>query len=142
MKKSTTILLIIGILLLGVAAWAYSNWRAYAPEIYVQEKVDDNGVSTSTTSTTVNTATGTSTPGAPALTLAEVSLHKDATSCYSVISGKVYDLTVWINMHPGGKQAILSLCGTDGTERFTAQHHGAQKQMDILARFYIGKLTQ
>jgi len=68
-------------------------------------------------------------------------VHKDASSCYTVISGKVYDLTLWVNMHPGGKGAILSLCGIDGTAKFMAKHQGAQKQMDILARFYIGTVS-
>src|SRR3989344_4463620 len=45
----------------------------------------------------------------------EVSKHKDATSCCVTISGNVYDLTGWIPLHPGGRAAILGLCGTDGT---------------------------
>lgn len=139
MKKSTLILLIIGLLLAGVATWAYSNWRAYAPETYVQETPLSDGT---TTQTTVNTETGTTTPGAPAFTMAQIAAHKDASSCYTVISGKVYDLTLWVKMHPGGTQAILSLCGIDGTEKFMAKHQGAKKQMDILARFYIGNLVQ
>ncbi len=126
MKKTTLILSIIGLIIIGGAAWAYSNWKTYAPTTYVQESTDANGTTTQTT------------PGAPSYTLAEVSAHNSAASCYSIISGKVYDLTLWINMHPGGKSAVLSICGIDGTERFMAQHHGAQKQMDILARFYIG----
>lgn len=139
MKKSTIILSIVGILFLGIAAWAYSNWKAYAPSTYVQESTDQNGVSTSTT---VNTATGTSTPGAPAFTMADVAAHKDATSCYAVIDNKVYDLTMWINMHPGGKAPILSLCGTDGTARFRAQHGTSAKPNAMLARFLIGTLSQ
>lgn len=139
MKKSSIILIILGIILLGGAAWAYSNWRAYAPETYVQETTDSNGVSTSTT---VNTATGTSTPGAPSFTMADVATHKDASSCYAVIDGKVYDLTAWINMHPGGKAPILSLCGTDGTARFRAQHGTSQKPNAMLARLLIGTLSQ
>lgn len=136
MKKTTIILSIIGLVILGGAAWAYSNWKTYAPVTYVQETTD---ATTGTTSqTTVNTETGTTTPGAPTYTLAQVSTHNNATSCYSIISGKVYDLTLWINMHPGGKGAILSICGIDGTARFMAQHKGGQKQVDILARFYIG----
>lgn len=139
MKKSSIILAIIGILLFGVAAWAYSNWKAYAPETYVKEEVDDNGVATSTT---VNTNTGISVPASPVFTMAEVALHKDATSCYTVIEGKVYDLTMWVNMHPGGKAPILSLCGTDGTARFTAKHGTSEKPNAARARFLIGTLTQ
>lgn len=137
MNKTTITLLVIGIILLGAGGWTYKNWKAFAPSTYVQETTDANGT---TTQTTVNTDTGTSTPGAPTFTMAQVGEHKDASSCYSVISGKVYDLTMWVNMHPGGRQAILSICGTDGTEKFMNQHHGAKRQMDVLARFYIGNI--
>jgi cytochrome b involved in lipid metabolism len=75
-------------------------------------------------------------------TLSQVSQHKDASSCYSAINGSVYDLTTWINQHPGGEQAILSICGKDGSAAFNAQHGGAQRQADILVGFKIGTLVQ
>lgn len=156
--------MILGLVIIATAGWAYSNWRTYAPTVYVQESTEtddstnsddsDESIATTTTAsttknttattttkiktTTVNTKTGTTTPGAPSYTLAQIATHNDATSCYTAINGKVYDLTLWINMHPGGRDKILSICGIDGTARFMAQHNGAQKQMDILARFYIG----
>lgn len=140
MNQTTKIILgILAVIIIGGGAWVYAGWNKYAPTTYVQETTDANGT---TTQTTVNTTTGTSTPGAPSYTLAQIATHNNATSCYSAISGKVYDLTLWINMHPGGKAAILSICGIDGTQPFMNQHHGAQKQMDILARFYIGNLAQ
>ncbi len=138
MKKAQITFLIIGLIILGIAGWVYYNWKSYAPATYVQEST--NTVTGATTTETVNTQTGTTTSGAPSFTLAQVAAHVDASSCYSVISGKVYDLTMWVNMHPGGKSAILSICGIDGTAKFMAQHHGAQRQMDILARFYVGNL--
>lgn len=94
------------------------------------------------TVTTVNTTTGETTPGAPMFTMAQISTHTDATSCYTVINGGVYDLTMWVNMHPGGKPPILSLCGKDGTTGFMNKHKGAEKFMTVLARFKIGLLTQ
>ena len=138
MQAKPLIFSIIGIIVIALGLWFYSNWNRYAPTSYVQES-NENGT---TTQTTVNTDTGETTPGAPLISIAEISAHKDASSCYTAISGKVYDLTMWVNMHPGGKSAILSICGIDGTAKFMAQHHGAQKQMDILARFYIGNLSQ
>ncbi|MEZ0209116.1 MAG: cytochrome b5 domain-containing protein [Candidatus Paceibacterota bacterium] len=132
-----TILIVAGVLIIGAGIWVYRGWNKYAPTTYVQESTDSTGT---TTQTTVNTETDTTTPGAPTYTLAEVGTHNNAASCYSVINGKVYDLTLWINMHPGGKSAILSLCGIDGTARFMAKHKGAKQQMDVLARFYIGNL--
>lgn len=139
MKTSTIIFSIIGVLLLGTAAWAYTNWRAYAPETYVKEESGTNGT---TSVQTVNTSTGTTTPGSPVFTMAEVALHNNAASCYTVIGGKVYDLTLWVNMHPGGKAPILSLCGTDGTAKFTGKHGSAEKPNAARARFLIGTLAE
>lgn len=138
MSKTSTFLIIFGIIILVAGGWLYTKWQKYAPSSYVEEITTQNGTSTQT----VNTNTGEKTPGAPSLTMATVALHKDASSCYTVISGKVYDLTLWVNMHPGGKQAILSLCGTDGTVRFNAKHGGDTKPTGALARFYIGNLAQ
>ena len=70
--------------------------------------------------------------------MVDISSHNNATSCYVAINDSVYDLTAWVNLHPGGTSKILSICGTDGTEKFMNKHKGAQKYMDILPRFKIG----
>jgi len=74
--------------------------------------------------------------------LADVAAHKDRASCWSAINGNVYDLTSWVPKHPGGEQAILSICGIDGSAKFNRQHGGAQLQAQILAGFKIGVLAQ
>lgn len=75
-------------------------------------------------------------------TLADVATHGNVTSCWSAINGKVYDLTTWINQHPGGQQRILSICGTDGSSAFNAQHSGQARPANELTNLYIGSLTQ
>jgi cytochrome b involved in lipid metabolism len=70
----------------------------------------------------------------------EVKLHNSKVSCWSVIGGKVYDLTSWISKHPGGEGAILSICGKDGTYAFENQHGGQEKPAKILTQFEIGKI--
>lgn len=75
------------------------------------------------------------------LTMAEVAQHADATSCWTVVDGKVYDLTKWIPNHPGGPDKIKALCGKDGTAAFSQQHGTAQKQNDTLATFLLGPLA-
>ena len=131
MKK--IILAIIAVLVIGGGIWFYSMWDTYAPKTYITE--------TPTGTTTVNTVDNTTSTTTPTYTQRDIATHKDAASCYSTISGNVYDLTLWVNMHPGGKAAILSLCGTDGTEKFMNKHHGGAKYMTILARFKIGTLA-
>ncbi|MEK7098457.1 MAG: cytochrome b5-like heme/steroid binding domain-containing protein [Patescibacteria group bacterium] len=75
-------------------------------------------------------------------TLADISGHKDRSSCWSTINGGVYDLTSWIPKHPGGEQAILQLCGTDGSAKFNRQHGGAALQAQVLTGFKVGTLAQ
>lgn len=74
-------------------------------------------------------------------TLTEIATHNTTTSCYTVISDSVYDLTLWVNLHPGGKSKILSICGIDGTEIFMQQHHAGKKFMSILSHFIVGKIS-
>ena len=75
-------------------------------------------------------------------TMAQVSANKSATKCWSVINGDVYDLTAWINAHPGGAGAIISLCGTDGTQDFLAMHRGDGRPISVLGNYLLGPLAK
>ncbi len=78
--------------------------------------------------------------GAKKLTMADVAARATAASCYSVVSGRVYDLTSWISKHPGGEKAILGICGKDGTSAFTGKHGGQEGPETALGGFLIGTL--
>jgi cytochrome b involved in lipid metabolism len=71
-----------------------------------------------------------------------VKANNTASSCWTVISGNVYDLTKWIGSHPGGSGAIRSLCGTDGTSEFNSQHRGAGTPQARLAGYLLGPLAK
>jgi len=73
-------------------------------------------------------------------TMEEISKHNSKESCWSVIRGKVYNLTNWIDKHPGGSDKILRICGKDGTDLFVKQHGGKEKPEKILESFKIGVL--
>ena len=88
-----------------------------------------------------SSASGGAATGATAYTMAQVATHNTKDSCWAAVSGGVYDLTAWIDQHKGGADVIKGLCGTDGTAAFTAQHRGAGKPTDALARFKIGTLA-
>ena len=75
-------------------------------------------------------------------TMAQVSANKTAAKCWSVINGDVYDLTKWISAHPGGAGAILSLCGTDGTQDFIAMHRGQGRPISVLGNYLLGPLAK
>jgi len=75
-------------------------------------------------------------------TMEKVKANASATSCWSVINGNVYNLTAWINQHPGGSGAIKSLCGVDGSAAFAAQHQGQSKPESRLTGYLLGPLTK
>ena len=106
---------------------------------------DDDNSDTTMQPTPVSGGTSATTGGtsaSPSFTLAVVAQHATRTSCYSAINGNVYDLTSWIPKHPGGEQAILGICGKDGSAKFNGQHGGAALQAGILAGFKIGTLAK
>lgn len=75
-------------------------------------------------------------------TMEEVSARKDASSCLTVIRGTVYDVTAFIEKHPGGDKNILRLCGLDGTAAFEKQHGGQEKPENALKGFEVGTLAK
>lgn len=91
--------------------------------VYAQRQADLPAPGTAATST--------------ASALDQVAAHATRESCWSLINGNVYDLTSWIPQHPGGEQAILQLCGADGSAKFNGQHGGSARQEAILAGFKI-----
>jgi len=96
------------------------------------------------TATPATTASPMPMPSATAdgYTMEQVRANNTAAKCWSVIDSKVYDLTNWINSHPGGSGAIISLCGTDGTAAFKGQHGGAGAPASRLAGFLLGPLSK
>jgi cytochrome b involved in lipid metabolism len=77
---------------------------------------------------------------AASYTIAEVAQNNSRSSCWTVISGFVYNITDYIKRHPGGEAAISKICGVDGTAIFNNMHGGAAAQAIILSTYKIGVL--
>ena len=75
-------------------------------------------------------------------TMAKVKENNSASSCWSVINGNVYNLTQWINSHPGGPSVIRGLCGVDGTSSFNGKHRGQGNPTATLASYLLGPLAK
>ncbi|RAQ48138.1 L-lactate dehydrogenase [Aspergillus flavus] len=56
------------------------------------------------------------------LTRAEVEGHNSKASCWVAIHGSVYDVTDFVDSHPGGPNVILRCAGKDATEDFDSVH--------------------
>ncbi|KAI3478692.1 hypothetical protein L1887_59329 [Cichorium endivia] len=52
----------------------------------------------------------------------ELKNHKSADSAWVAVDGKVYDVTEFLDDHPGGKKILLKNCGKDATEAFWTYH--------------------
>ena len=89
-------------------------------------------------------ASATPTPAATTsgYTMAQVSANNSAKSCWAVIEGSVYNLTNWINSHPGGSGAILSLCGTEATSSFKGRHGNQSRPAAQLSGYLLGVLAK
>jgi len=88
--------------------------------------------------TTEPTPSAEPTAAVEGITLTEVAAHATRTDCWTAIDQTVYDLTPYIQQHPGGAGALENLCGIDGTAAYKSQHGGEQRPASELASLAIG----
>ena len=87
------------------------------------------------------TPTPTDTTGT-GLTASQVATHNKATDCWIIIKSDVYDLTSYIQQHPGGSGVLINLCGTDATQAFESQHASQMAPASALAALKIGRIGE
>ena len=74
------------------------------------------------------------------LSTSEIKKHNTEDDCWSIVNGKVYNLTSYVQNHPGGAAVISNICGKDGTNSFTNQHNTQSKPNSVLSGFLLGSL--
>ncbi|KUJ24505.1 cytochrome b5 [Mollisia scopiformis] len=79
----------------------------------------------------------------PQYTLEEIAKHNTPDDLWIIISGSVYDVTAYIQKHPGGVEALHSVAGTDATKGFrkNKNHLHIATQRD-LRNFMIGVVAK
>lgn len=99
-----------------------------------------------TSTSTIGNNTGSNSQGnsSASFTAAQVATHNNASDCWTIISGNVYNITSYVGQHPGGNE-ILRACGTDATALFTGtdpsgrRHSGVAE--NILSTMQVGTLA-
>lgn len=82
-------------------------------------------------------------PGVAKYTLEDIAKHDSKEDCWMAIDDSVYDVTDYIDSHPGGEE-ILDGCGIDSTSIFMrrpsdGRSHSITAQV-TLERYLIGEL--
>ena len=73
-------------------------------------------------------------------TRADVALHKSDDDIWQIIHDRVYDVTKYLDDHPGGEEVLKDKGGMDATEDFEDVGHSNDARK-TLARFEIGMLA-
>ena len=56
------------------------------------------------------------------ISMREVAKHNTKNDCWVVVKGSVYDMSSFMNDHPGGSKVVMLYAGKDATEEFTMLH--------------------
>ncbi|XP_051143442.1 cytochrome b5-like [Andrographis paniculata] len=72
-------------------------------------------------------------------TLEEVSKHNTKDDCWLVMFDKVYDVTKFLDDHPGGDEVLVTATGKDATDEFEDVGHSTTART-MLDEYYIGDI--
>lgn len=77
-------------------------------------------------------------PKAKKITLEELKKHSKREDLWLAVEGSVYDVTKWVNKHPGGELVLLNLAGQDVSDIFIAYH--PPSAWKYLRAYFVGYL--
>ncbi|GAA6233704.1 cytochrome b5-like [Lates japonicus] len=72
-------------------------------------------------------------------TLEDIRLHNMCNDTWLIIHDKVYDITGFLEEHPGGEEVLLEQAGADATESFEDVGHSTDAR-EMLQQYYVGEL--
>jgi len=67
----------------------------------------------------------------------EIAKHNREDDCWFILEGKVYDVTTFMDIHPGGKRALMNFAGKDASANIEFHSPIMMKQAKL---FYVGNL--
>jgi cytochrome b involved in lipid metabolism len=77
-------------------------------------------------------------------TLEELSKHNTTESLWMCVDNNIYDVTEFVEKHPGGKKPILNYSGTDASAKFQSIYKHLESPVidDLMKTMLIGTLKQ
>ena len=99
-------------------------------------------VAAALTTVVVFAGSAVSASAATTYTIAQVKTHAKSVKCWTVVSGKVYNVTTWVAKHPGGPEVITAMCGKDSTAAFKNKHGLSGIEATMLGDYKIGTLSK
>ncbi|KAF5022865.1 hypothetical protein F66182_5098 [Fusarium sp. NRRL 66182] len=71
-------------------------------------------------------------------TAKQVAAHNTRDDCWMTIQGQVYDVTKYIQDHPGGADVLIEAAGKDATVEFDNAGH-SEDAFEIMAEYRVGE---
>lgn len=75
------------------------------------------------------------------LPLSPVAKHTSPDSCWVILYGNVYDVTDFLQDHPGGSKIILKLAGKDATEEYDPVHPPGTIEENLKPEARLGRVN-
>ncbi|XP_017014922.1 cytochrome b5 [Drosophila takahashii] len=82
-----------------------------------------------------------SSEGTKTFTRAEVAKHNTNKDTWLLIHNSIYDVTAFLNEHPGGEEVLIEQAGKDATENFEDVGHSNDAR-DMMKKYKIGELVE
>lgn len=149
-KQLLVVLVLLAVSVAGGGLWLMMGQNDTDENVSPMTSQTDNKSATGSEQATDSTST-TASADPKLITKAELAQHNKKSDCWTIVSGKVYDITSYIPRHPGGDDILLA-CGADGTSLFTSRETSSGEVVGSgdphsssassqLQRLYIGDLS-
>lgn len=138
--KNLSLIIISLILLVGISTVAFMNLpenNSVTKETSIDESssMEDNLLNViPEENNVISSDSNTSTQ----FTVEEVSTHNTKDDCYLIIRDNVYDVSSFIDSHPGGVKKISEQCGKEVSGIFAQIH--SNRAWDLLVDYKIGTI--